>query len=81
MNNGYRDKHEQNGNEEISPLGNQNDNIENGGMKISGYNSIPTITNSYFCFECGAIMTTKEDKKQHEMIEVGKKTGRSEDLP
>ena len=81
MNNGYKDKYEQNGNEEISPLGNQNYNIENGGEKISGHNSIPTITNSYFCFECGAIMTTKEDKKQHEMIEVGKKTGGSEDLP
>jgi hypothetical protein len=81
MNNGYRDKFGQNGNEETSPLGNQNGNTENGVEKISGHNSIPTLTNSYFCFECGAIMTTKEDKKQHEMIEVGKKTGRSEDLP
>jgi hypothetical protein len=81
MNNGYRDKYEQKGTEENSPAGNQKDNIENGEKKMSGYNPIPTITNSYFCFECGAIMTTKEDKKQHELIEMGKKTGGSEDLP
>jgi hypothetical protein len=80
MNNGHRDKYEQKGTEENSSVGNQKDNIENG-EKTSGYNSIPTITNSYFCFECGAIMTTKEDKKQHELIEMGKKTGGSEDLP
>jgi hypothetical protein len=81
MNNGYGEKHEQKGNGESSPSGNHNDNIEKDGKKISGYNSISTITNSYFCFECGAIMTTKEDKKQHEMIEMGKKAGGSEDLP
>ncbi len=81
MNNGHGDKYEQKGNDENSPSGNHNDNIENGGEKISGYNSITTITNSYFCFECGAIMTTKEDKKQHELIEMGKKAGDSEDLP
>jgi hypothetical protein len=80
MNNGHRDKYEQKGTEENSSVGNQKDNIENG-EKISGYSSIPTITNSYFCFECGAIMTTKEDKKQHELIERGKKAGDSEDLP
>jgi hypothetical protein len=38
-----------------------------------------TITNSYFCFECGAIMTTKEDKKQHEKIESSIKTENTED--
>jgi hypothetical protein len=32
------------------------------------------ITKSYFCFECGAILTTKEDKKQHEEWELNKKT-------
>ena len=81
MNNVYGDKYEQKSSNENSPVGNQKDNIENGEMKISSYNSIPTITNSYFCFECGAIMTTKEDKKQHELIEMGKKAGDSEDLP
>jgi hypothetical protein len=81
MDNGYGDKHEQKSSNDNSPVGNQNGNTENGEMKISGYNSIPTITNSYFCFECGAIMTTKEDKKQHELIEMGKKAGGSEDLP
>ena len=81
MDNGYGDNYEQKRSNENSPVGNQRDSIENGEMKISGYNSIPTITNSYFCFECGAIMTTKEDKKQHELIEMGKKAGGSEDLP
>jgi hypothetical protein len=81
MNNGYRDKYEQESSEKNSPAGIQKDNTENGGIKISGFNSKPTITNSYFCFECGAIMTTKEDKKQHEMIEKGKIAGGSEDLP
>lgn len=47
--------------------------------KVDHNNSIKSgeseqITNSYFCFECGAIMTTKEDKKQHELIESNKKT-------
>ncbi|MER5174383.1 MAG: hypothetical protein ABJB76_01975 [Candidatus Nitrosocosmicus sp.] len=32
------------------------------------------ITNSYFCFICGSIMTTEEDKKQHDLVELGKKT-------
>ena len=81
MNNGYKDKYEQKSSEENSPSENQKDSIENGRIKTSGDNSIPTITNSYFCFECGAIMTTKEDKKQHELIEMDKKTGGSEDLP
>jgi hypothetical protein len=30
------------------------------------------ITNSYFCFRCGAIMTTKEDQKHHEIFELNK---------
>jgi hypothetical protein len=38
-----------------------------------------TITNSYFCFECGAIMTTKEDKKQHEKVELSIKTENMKD--
>jgi len=32
------------------------------------------ITGSYFCFECGAIMTTREDKRQHELFESNKKS-------
>ncbi len=45
-----------------------------GKQKTSNYNSMYKMTNSYFCFECGAIMTTKEDKKQHEKFELDKKT-------
>jgi hypothetical protein len=30
------------------------------------------ITNSYFCFRCGAIMTTKEDQKHHDIFELNK---------
>jgi hypothetical protein len=36
------------------------------------------ITGSYFCFDCGAIMTTNEDKKQHELFESHKKTKQDE---
>ncbi len=39
------------------------------------------ITKSYFCFECGAILTTKEDKKQHEEWELHKKTTAPIDEP
>jgi len=31
-------------------------------------------TDGYFCFKCGAILTTLENKKQHELIESSKKT-------
>lgn len=27
------------------------------------------LTRNYFCFDCGAIMTTLEDKNQHDLIE------------
>ncbi|MDQ4073759.1 MAG: hypothetical protein M3162_05570 [Thermoproteota archaeon] len=27
------------------------------------------VTNSYFCYKCGAVMTTIEDKNQHDLIE------------
>ena len=37
------------------------------------------ITKSYFCFECGAILTSKEDKKQHDEWELHKKTTESKD--
>ncbi len=46
---------------------------------ISQHNSM--ITKSYFCFECGAILTTKEDKKQHEEWELNKKTTAPKDEP
>ena len=36
------------------------------------YNS--KLTGSYFCFECGAIMTTKEDKSQHDLFESHEKS-------
>jgi DNA-directed RNA polymerase subunit RPC12/RpoP len=39
------------------------------------------ITKSYFCFECGAILTTKEDKKQHDEWELHKKTTEPKDQP
>ena len=29
----------------------------------------PKLTRNYFCFDCGAIMTTLEDKNQHDLIE------------
>jgi hypothetical protein len=32
--------------------------------------SIPQITSNYFCFDCGAIWTTMEDKEQHLIIET-----------
>jgi len=47
------------------------------GQKINSsflYESYSKITSSYFCFECGAIMTTKEDKRQHELFESHKKS-------
>lgn len=31
------------------------------------------LTSNYFCFECGSIFTTIEDKKQHELIEIERK--------
>jgi DNA-directed RNA polymerase subunit RPC12/RpoP len=37
------------------------------------------ITKSYFCFECGAILTTKEDKTQHEEWELTKKASMPND--
>ncbi|HYF99430.1 MAG TPA: hypothetical protein VD815_05020, partial [Candidatus Saccharimonadales bacterium] len=30
---------------------------------------VANITSNYFCFDCGAIMTTIEDKEQHLLIE------------
>ncbi len=33
---------------------------------------IVKATNSYFCYKCGAIMTTIEDKNQHDLIEKNK---------
>jgi hypothetical protein len=37
------------------------------------------ITKSFFCLECGAILTTKEDKKQHEEWELEKKSSTPND--
>jgi hypothetical protein len=31
------------------------------------------LTSNYFCFECGSVFTTLEDKKQHELIEIERK--------
>lgn len=31
--------------------------------------SEPKLTSNYFCFDCGAILTTIDDKKQHDLIE------------
>jgi hypothetical protein len=38
------------------------------------------ITNSFFCFKCGAILTTEENKKQHEIFELNKKNIEVEDM-
>lgn len=35
--------------------------------------SVPKITSNYFCFDCGAIMTTIEDKEEHMKIESERK--------
>jgi hypothetical protein len=38
--------------------------------------SVATVTglaSNYFCFDCGAVLTTIEDKKQHESIEIERK--------
>lgn len=32
--------------------------------------AIHTLTKNYFCFDCGAIMTTLEDKYQHSLVEA-----------
>lgn len=32
------------------------------------------LTSNYFCFDCGAVLTTIEDKKQHDLIEIERKT-------
>ena len=34
---------------------------------------ITRLTSNYFCFECGSVFTTLEDKKQHELIEIERK--------
>ena len=31
------------------------------------------LTSNYFCFDCGAVLTTIEDKKQHELFEIERK--------
>ena len=31
------------------------------------------LTSNYFCFDCGAVLTTIEDKKQHDLIEIERK--------
>ena len=31
------------------------------------------LTSNYFCFDCGAVLTTTEDKKQHKLIENERK--------
>jgi hypothetical protein len=41
-------------------------------INSSNYDSKYLITNSYFCFKCGAIMTTKDDQIQHENFELCK---------
>jgi hypothetical protein len=68
MNNDHIEKHE----EQKYDNGNHPTNIVDHNNSIESSES-EQITKSYFCFECGAIMTTKEDKKQHELIELGKK--------
>ncbi len=69
MNKDHIEKHE----EQKYDNGNHPTNIVDHNNSIEP-DKIKQITNSYFCFECGAIMTTEEDKNQHELIESNKKT-------
>jgi hypothetical protein len=59
----------------IKEKGNDEDQITNSSFV---YELNSKITGGYFCFECGAIMTTKEDKRQHELFESTKKSGENE---
>ncbi len=34
---------------------------------------VARLTSNYFCFECGSVLTTLEDKKQHELFEIERK--------
>jgi hypothetical protein len=83
MNNGRIEKpNEQKDNNRISPTNraNHKDTGSNEGEHIESiYNSSDMITNNYFCFECGAIMTTKENKKQHELFESARKINQGEE--
>jgi len=54
----------------IKEIGNDEGQKINSSFLYESY----SITSSYFCFECGAIMTTKEDKRQHELFESHKKS-------
>src|SRR5919112_1534339 len=55
----------------IKKMGNDEDYSTNSSFT---YESNSKMTGSYFCFECGAIMTTKEDKRQHKLLESHKKS-------
>ncbi len=55
----------------IKELGNDEEQKTNSSFS---YDSNSKITSSYFCFRCGAIMTTKEDKRQHDLFERDKKS-------
>jgi len=54
------------------------DTTGNENQAIQESRSDPKVTNSYFCFECGAIMTTAEDKRQHDLAETVKETDNQE---
>jgi hypothetical protein len=37
------------------------------------------VTNNYFCYKCGAVMTTIEDKNQHDLIEKNKENEQTDE--
>jgi len=37
---------------------------------VTAVDSKTGLTSNYFCFDCGAVLTTLEDKKQHELFEI-----------
>ena len=40
---------------------------------VTAVKSKTGLTSNYFCFDCGAVLTTMEDKKQHELVEIERK--------
>ncbi len=43
-------------------------NLDNEDLASADFKT--NLTSNYFCFDCGAVLTTIEDKKQHELIEI-----------
>ena len=37
---------------------------------LTGADLKTKLTSNYFCFDCGAVLTTLDDKKEHELFEI-----------